>query len=67
MKVKELKKLSRGFGCKLIQNHKGHPEENAHLERSHRTDDEEFYILRALKIRLEKELLAEALGYIYLL
>lgn len=65
MKVKELKKLISGFGCKLIQNHKGHPEENAHLERSHRTDDEEFYIPRALKIKSEKDLLDEALGYIY--
>ncbi len=65
MKVKESKKLIRGFGCKLIQNHKGPPEENAHLERSHRTDDEEFYITRALKIKSEKDLLDEALGYIY--
>jgi hypothetical protein len=65
MKVKELKKLISGFGCKLIQNHKGHPEENAHLERSHRTDDEEFYIPRVLKIKSEKNLLDEALGYIY--
>jgi len=65
MKIRELKKLISGFGCKLIQNHKGHPEENAHLERSHRTDDEEFYIPRALKMKSEKDLLDEALGYIY--
>jgi len=65
MKIRELRKLISGFGCKLIQNHKGHPEENAHLERSHRTDDEEFYIPRVLKIRSEKDLLDEALGYIY--
>ena len=65
MKVRELRKLINGFGCKLIQNHKGHPEENAHLERSHRTDDEEFYIPRALKMKSEKDLLDEALGYIY--
>jgi len=65
MKIRELRKLISGFGCKLIQNHKGHPEENAHLERSHRTDDEEFYIPRAFKIRSEKDLLHEALGYIY--
>jgi len=51
MKVKELRKLISGFGCYLIQNHKGHPEENAHLERSHRTDDEEFYIPRVLSIK----------------
>jgi len=65
MKVTELRKLIAGFGCRLIQNHKGHPEENAHLERSHRTDDEEFYIPRVLKIKSENDLLDEALGYLY--
>jgi len=65
LKVKELRKLIRGFGCRLIQNHKGHPEENAHLERSHRTNDEEFYIPRVLQIKSKKDLLNEALGYIY--
>ncbi|GAG55143.1 unnamed protein product, partial [marine sediment metagenome] len=65
MKVKELKRLFSGFGCKLIQNHKGHMEENAHLERSHRTDDEKFYIPRVLNMKSEIDLLDEALGYIY--
>ena len=65
MKITELRKLISGFGCKLIQNHKGHPEENAHLERSHRTDDDEFYIPRVFKIKSEKDLLDEALGYNY--
>jgi len=65
LKVKELRKLIRGFGCRLIQNHKGHPEENAHLERSHRTDDEEFYIPRVLQIKSKKDLLSKARGYIY--
>lgn len=65
LKVAELRKLIRGFGCRLIQNHKGHCEENAHLERSHRTDDEEFYIPRVFAIRSEEDLLDEALGYIY--
>jgi transposase len=65
MKVTELRKLIGGFGCRLIQNHKGHCEENAHLERSHRTDDDEFYIPRVLGIRSEAELLKEAMGYIY--
>lgn len=64
-KVKELRKLIAGFGCKLIQNHKGHPEENAHLERSHRTDDDEFYIPRVFQIKNKDDLLEEALGYIY--
>jgi hypothetical protein len=65
LKIKELRKLIAGFGCKLIQNHKGHCEENAHLERSHRTDDEEFYIPRVLAIRSQEELLDEAMGYMY--
>jgi transposase InsO family protein len=65
LKVKELRKLISGFGCRLIQNHKGHPEENAHLERSHRTDDDEFYRLRALAFHNEQTLLEEAMGYIY--
>lgn len=65
LKVLELRKLIGGFGCKLIQNHKGHAEENAHLERSHRTDDDEFYLPRVLAITSEQELLAEALAYIY--
>lgn len=65
MKVRELRKLISGFGCRLIQNHKGHFEENAHLERSHRTDDDEFYIPRVLNIRSEAQLLDEAMGYIY--
>jgi transposase len=65
MKVKDLRKLIGGFGCRLIQNHKGHAEENAHIERSHLTDDEEFYIPRVLSINSEKDLLREATGYIY--
>jgi transposase-like protein len=64
-KVQELRQLISGFGCTVIQNHKGHPEENAHLERSHRTDDEEFYIPRALHLTSEQELLDEAMGYMY--
>jgi len=65
LKVRDLRKLISGFGCRLIQNHKGHAEENAHLERSHRTDDEEFYIPRVLHMKSEVDLLDEAMGYIY--
>jgi len=65
IKVAELGKLIKGFGARLIQNHKGHCEENAHVERSHRTDDDELYIPRVMKINSEKDLLNEALGYIY--
>lgn len=65
LKVRELRKLISGFGCKLIQNHKGHCEENAHVERSHRTDDDEFYIPRIRDISNTQEFYKEALNYIY--
>jgi hypothetical protein len=65
VKIRELRKLLSGFGCRVIQNRKGHPEDNAHLERSHLTDDDEFYRVRALAIHSEQELLDEATGYIY--
>ena len=65
MKIRDLRKLISGFGCRMIQNHKGHPEENAHLERSHRTDDDEFYRHRALRFHSEQHLLDEALHFIY--
>jgi putative transposase len=64
-KIVELRKLLSGFGCKLIQNNKASPQENAHLERSHRTDDDEFYIPRILKIQNKQEFFAEAFNYIY--
>lgn len=64
-KLTELKKLLSGFGCKLVQNHLHHPEENAHLERSHRTDDDEFYIPRILKITSRQELFMEAFNFNY--
>ena len=65
LKLRELRKLLSGFGCRVIQNDKGHPEQNAHLERSHLTDDDEFYRVRALAIHSEEDLLNEATGYIY--
>jgi len=65
MKIRELRRLIAGFGCSLVQNHKGHCEENAHLERSHRTDDDEFYIPRVFNVKSERDLLYESHGYIY--
>ena len=64
-KINDLKKLLSGFNCKLIQNHKKCPQENAHLERSHRTDDEEFYIPRILSIPNKETFFIEAMNYIY--
>ena len=65
LKVKELKKLLKSLGCKLIQNHKGHCEENAHVERSHLTDDTEFYCLRTQYIKSADQLCSEAMKYVY--
>ena len=65
LKLRELRKLLSAFGCRVIQNRKGHPEENAHLERSHRTDDDEFYKLRAYDLRSERDLVDQATGYIH--
>ena len=64
LKLTELPKLLSGLGCRVIQNHKGHCQENAHVERSHRTDDDEFYIPTVSRIHSEQDLLDEALGYI---
>jgi transposase len=64
-KIADLKKLLSGFGCKLIQNHKKCPQENAQLERSHRTDDDEFYIPRILHISNRESFFTEAMNYIY--
>ena len=65
LKIVELRKLLTGFGCKLIQNHKGRPSENAHVERSHRTDDDEFYCLRTQLIKSEEDLCEEGLQFMY--
>lgn len=65
LKIVELRKLLAGFNCRLIQNRIKHPEENSHLERSHRTDDDEFYIPRIQDIQDRQEFYKEALNYIY--
>lgn len=65
LKIVELRKLLFGFGVRLIQNRIKHPEENSHLERSHRTDDDEFYIPRVHTIQDKQTFYKEALNYIY--
>ncbi|UCC78217.1 MAG: transposase [Anaerolineales bacterium] len=45
--------------------HNGHCEENPHVERSHRTDDDEFYIPCVAHIHSDQDLLDEALGYLH--
>ena len=49
----------------IIQNQKKHPEQNAHLERSHRTDDEEVYMPRIQTIANNQQFYREALNYLY--
>jgi len=65
LKLVELKKLLSGFNCRIIKNRIKHPEENSHLERSHRTDDDEFYIPRILTIDNRETFYKEALNYMY--
>ena len=65
IKILELRKLLSGFNCKLIQNHISSPQENAHLERSHRTDDDEFYIPKVHHIPNRQAWFKEAFNYIY--
>ncbi|OGH18230.1 MAG: hypothetical protein A3F31_01715 [Candidatus Levybacteria bacterium RIFCSPHIGHO2_12_FULL_38_12] len=43
-KITDVRKLLKPLGATIHQNHKGRPEENGFVERSHRTDDEELYI-----------------------
>jgi gas vesicle protein len=64
-KIVELRKLLKGFGCFIIQNRKKHPEENSHLERSHKTDDDEFYIPRIHTITTNDQFYKEAFNYLY--
>lgn len=69
LKVQELRKLIAGEGASSFRttracperSRRGHPQENAHLERSHRTDDDrrsaledEFYIPRVLTFTSEQ-------------
>lgn len=42
---------------------KGHPEDNAFVERSHRTDDEEFYIPYLLMIKSEEDLIKRGIWW----
>lgn len=49
----------------LLKTRKGKPTDNAYVERSHRTDDEEFYSPQLLKINNETDLLKRASWWIY--
>lgn len=62
-KVNDLKKLLNPLGAVIHQNHKGQSQENGFVERSHRTDDEEFYIPRLSKIKNTDQFFLEALNW----
>jgi transposase len=69
---KSLKKLARlqkyiltPLGVNLVRIRKGHKEDNAFIERSHRTDDEEFYIPYGSKFKDKENFLYFALKYIW--
>ncbi|MBU1000694.1 integrase core domain-containing protein [Patescibacteria group bacterium] len=62
-KITDLKKLLKPLGATIHQNHKGQSQENGFVERSHRTDDEEFYIPRLQTIKNNKQFFLEALNW----
>ena len=54
-KICKLRKLLSDFGYTFIQNRVGHPEDPPHIECSHQTDDEAFYIPQLLSIASKKK------------
>jgi len=59
------KQLLNPLGVNLIRIRKGHKEDNAFVERSHRTDDEEFYIPSGKRFKDKENFLFFALRYIW--
>src|SRR3989344_4505789 len=64
-KITDLRKLLKPLGATIHQNHKGRSEENGFVERSHRTDDEEFYIPRLSIITDNNKFFLEALNWVW--
>ncbi|RJP46933.1 MAG: hypothetical protein C4584_00975 [Armatimonadetes bacterium] len=62
-KITDLRKLLKPLGAIIHQNHKGQSQENGFVERSHRTDDEEFYIPRLSTIKNKDQFFLEALNW----
>lgn len=62
-KITDLRKLLKPLGATIHQNHKGQSQENGFVERSHRTDDEEFYIPRLQTIKTNNQFFLEALNW----
>jgi hypothetical protein len=53
------------FNARLVKIPKGRKEYNGRVERSHRTDDEEFYLPLLLSIHSERQLLQYAAAWVY--
>jgi transposase InsO family protein len=53
------------LNIQLLRIRKGHSEDNAYVERSHRTDDEEFYIPETLKIPDKENFLFRAFKWLW--
>lgn len=64
-KITDLRKLLKPLGATIHQNHKGQSQENGYVERSHRTDDEEFYIPRLSTIKNKDQFFLEALNWVW--
>ncbi|RJQ24854.1 hypothetical protein C4577_06950 [Candidatus Parcubacteria bacterium] len=62
-KITDLRKLLKPLGATIHQNHKGQSQKNGFVERSHRTDDEEFYIPRLQTIKTKDQFFLEALNW----
>ena len=56
----DVEKVFKPLGVTRSIIRKGHPEDDAFVERSHQTDDQEFYIPYLLMIKNEKDLIKRA-------
>jgi len=63
-KLAKMNELLAHLDTEVTRIHKGRKEENGYVERSHRTDDEEFYIPFGKEIKDTKSLFATAYSWI---
>ena len=64
-KITDLRKLLKPLGATIHQNHKGQSQENGFVERSHRTDDGEFYIPRLQTIKNNDQFFLESFNWVW--
>jgi len=60
---RNLKKAFKPLGVTRSVIRKGHPEDNAFVERSHQTDNQEFYIPYLLIVKNEKDFLKRGIWW----